>query len=228
MDYFTSKIRHSLKTGDTYSVFRTLSVMTENKTDFMHRYEFTRNISWAIPNHNVIDQLTKFFVDKGPILEVGSGFGLWTGLLKAYGLDVVATDPFLSHGLDDVASSQRSSKTYTDVVCMNHLKAIETYNTPCLFLCWPSCGGSFAAEALIAFQGKYLIYIGEGLGGCTANDEFFDILYNNWTKLEYISIPSWNAINDGLYIYVRNDPDLSSCCTCDRDDDSVCSDLSDA
>jgi len=185
------------------------------------------NISWAIPDQTSINKLVNVLADKGSILEIGAGFGLWAALLKANGLDVVATDPFLSHGLDNVASSQRSSKTYTDVVCMDHLKAIETYNTPCLFLCWPSYDDSFAAEALTAFQGKYLIYIGERSGGCTANDEFFEILDDNWSRLEYISIPSWEHINDGLYIYVRNELDRSSCCPADRDDDSVCSDLSD-
>jgi len=226
MNCVIAEVKFALQTGDPDSVLHTtIPALTKNRSDIFRRSDFISCFSWAIPSHDSIDKLVKFFADKGEILEVGAGLGFWAALLQAHYIEVIPTDPFRSHGLEKITPNQITKRTFTDVECMDHLEAIKTYNTPCLFLCWPSYNDPFAAEALTAFQGKYLIYIGEAEGGCTADDKFFELLSENWTRLEYISIPSWDSIYDGICIYVRNEPDRSSCCPADRDDDSVCSDL---
>jgi len=50
-----------------------------------------------------------------------------------------------------------------------------------LLLCWPELDSSFAADALKAFRGSRLVYIGEGRGGATARKDFFDLLAKEWT-----------------------------------------------
>ena len=47
----------------------------------------------------------------------------------------------------------------------------------CLFLSWP------------AYDCKYLIFIGE-INGCTANDNFFVILNNEWITIKNIYLRS--------------------------------------
>jgi hypothetical protein len=78
-----------------------------------------------------------------------------------------------------------------------------------------------ALEALLAYEtagGQRVAYVGEGHGGCTAGDQFHTRLGLScwhdeggctcdptpWKESEYISIPQWDGINDGLYIAERS------------------------
>jgi len=59
-----------------------------------------------------------------------------------------------------------------------------------------------ASDTLRQFRGDTLIYIGEGEGGCTADDMFFDRL-DEWKHIETIDIPQWDGIYDRLSVYQR-------------------------
>ena len=60
-----------------------------------------------------------------------------------------------------------------------------------------------AATALECFPGSVVIYIGEGWGGCTANNAFHDALEKDWTCVSQVEIPRWEGLNDYLSIWVR-------------------------
>ena len=53
---------------------------------------------------------------------------------------------------------------------------------------WPLYLDPMLTDAIKIFTGDKLIYIGEEKGGCTADDEFFEILENNWTLEEVVNI----------------------------------------
>lgn len=72
-----------------------------------------------------------------------------------------------------------------------------------LLLCWPPYDNPFAADALRAFQGDTLIYIGEGTGGCCADDDFFDLL-DEWEEVDYFrEHVQWSGLRDGAGVYRR-------------------------
>ena len=60
-----------------------------------------------------------------------------------------------------------------------------------------------ASNCLKYFKGKYVIYIGEGYGGCTADDLFHSELKNKYNLINEIYIPQWDGIHDSLYIYEK-------------------------
>jgi len=60
-----------------------------------------------------------------------------------------------------------------------------------------------AYETLKAFKGNKIIFVGEGKGGCTGCDNFFQELEKNWTETDYISIPHWLGMHDSLMFFVR-------------------------
>jgi hypothetical protein len=70
-------------------------------------------------------------------------------------------------------------------------------------LCWPGDGQPFADQAVAAYPGDTLIYIGEGPGGHTADDAFFARLAREWAEVERVSIPRWPGTRDSLVVYRR-------------------------
>jgi hypothetical protein len=73
-----------------------------------------------------------------------------------------------------------------------------------LLLCWPSYSKPWAEQALAAYRGDLLIYIGEGEGGCCADDGLFDRLDREWSEVE--SSPhhlTWWGIHDQMIVYRR-------------------------
>jgi hypothetical protein len=81
------------------------------------------------------------------------------------------------------------------------------YKDHALFLCWPDYDSSFASDCLVHYKGDTVIYVGEGFGGCTANDEFHSTLSDAWTRLETVRIPQWDGIHDKLWVYRRGADD---------------------
>jgi hypothetical protein len=175
--------------------YKTIELITKNLYDHHMRRLFNFKLSWSIPSEYAVDCIIKFINKHGSALEVGAGHGLWAFLIKK-GANIIATDSNISHG-------STSKNKFIEVVEMDHKTAIATYPTEVLFMSWPSYDDKFAAESLRVFLGKYLIYIGEDVGGCTADDEFFEIIGDEWELIQCIDIPQWNGIHDTLNFYER-------------------------
>lgn len=81
---------------------------------------------------------------------------------------------------------------------------LQTTFYEALFLCWPPYDEPMAYEALKAFKGQYLWYIGEDEGGCTAGDDFFQLLDSQWELIETCpEFYSWSGLHDELRLYRR-------------------------
>jgi len=100
-----------------------------------------------------------------------------------------------------------------DIVCYD-LKAnakvkygntgmVRNYPDHTLMLCWPPYDTSMAYNALTAYEGEHLIYIGEAYGGGTGGDAFHEEL-KNWEEVVRYNIPR-RKYNDVLTIYGRKD-----------------------
>ena len=99
--------------------------------------------------------------------------------------------------------------TFTTVMRRDHT-AVELHPDRVMLTVWPCYDQSYAAEALKAYRGDMVIYAGEDYGGCTANDEFFDILERDWVWLS--SAPNhvtWWGIHCRLNAYVRKTKSLT-------------------
>lgn len=162
---------------------------------FMAREGMVRRYAWAIPTAEAIAAIAKL----SPIVEVGAGSGYWTSLLREQGATV---EPFDKH--PDPSDNSNISHRWLAVQHGTPAEALtggrERWT---LFLCWPSYEGSWAAEALELHTGAHVCYIGEGPGGCTADDRFFELLEERYEQVDEVSIPQWYGIHDSLSIWQR-------------------------
>jgi hypothetical protein len=94
---------------------------------------------------------------------------------------------------------------FTKILPMAHKEALEVYGREydVLMMCWPPHSDPMAYEALRAFKGDKLIYVGESDDGCNATDAFFELIEKEWVKIKVINIPQWFGLHDSLYLYEK-------------------------
>lgn len=158
------------------------------------RSDLVRKYAWAIPNDVAIETCRTLL----PIIEIGAGKGYWASLIDG---DIVCYDCHANN--PSVNTYVDTGENYWPVACGGTNRAAE-YPNHTLFLCWPPYAIDMAADCLAAYMGVKLILIGEGDGGCTANEKFWLALDAKWTRTQTIVIPQWNGIYDVLTIWEKN------------------------
>lgn len=168
------------------------------------RTKLVKQYSWAIPNDKALDAIAR----RGPIIEVGAGTGYWASLLAARGVDVRAFDsspmrngknPYIDTGKD---AWGHAMQTWFPVE-QGQATVAARFPHRTLFLCWPPYATGMASTALQAYRGNTVIFVGEGYGGCTGDNEFHDMLDERFEEVECIHIPRWASINDYLTVWKR-------------------------
>lgn len=177
--------------------FKELEIDTYSSSIFSIREPFVTKYAWAIPDRQAL-QIIKDL--KQNIVEMGAGTGYWARLLNDNGIDIIAYD-CAPPQTDTVNDYGHKEKYFT--IQQGEPKVLEDYSNRALFLCWPPYEHDMAETCLFHWKGEYLIYVGELAGGCTANDEFFQILEDKFTLIKEYEIPQWSCINDKLFIYQR-------------------------
>lgn len=165
-----------------------------------HRQTAVKTHGFSIPTEKAMDLLKLH----NPLLEVGAGTGYWAYEMRKRTIDVIATDI----SPEPMSNIYGFSKTWTPVEALSAIDAVRKYPGRTLFVSWPTFGESWITEALKEYKGKYFFFVGEGSGGCTADDAFFELLEKEWTVKEYISILCWPGIRDSMCIFQRNIPDV--------------------
>ena len=164
--------------------------------------------SWAIPNQKALETITKW--SPHGIVEIGAGGGYWGYLLrqmmhlKCHLYDLNPKEPY-GQGKDITMWTQVEKGSVEKLDKWGYGKT--------LFLCWPCYDESWAYEALLKWQlatSPAVIYIGEGEMGCTADQQFHNLLNgiedcehgkNKYHYVESVEIPNWDGIHDSLYVY---------------------------
>ena len=187
--------------SDMDKVNKILSILGEygpSEIDYLTREIFTENFAWAVPSMSILKEIVEFS-DGKKVLEVGCGSGLWAGLLRLMGVNIVATDGFISHGFsEETAFVDIEKLSATEAALVHH-------DAEVLLIIWPNYDDTFATNVVKTFQGDSLIYIGETEGGCTADASFFRELKNNWTynSWRYICIPQFYGLHDLAFTVKR-------------------------
>jgi hypothetical protein len=202
---------------------------TPGKPTTFHEYRrrVTSRWTWAIPSPEAIEFILRH-LDGRSVVEMGAGAGYWAWLLAQSGVNVNAYDNAPvghenswfngKHVKDEEWSKHFPIKPYHPV----RDGGVEVLGEPenadrVLFLCWPTYDTDFAYEAVRAFQGDTIIYIGEPAGGCTGNAMFWALVDGyepwgdeetplpdqEWTEVDEMRMPQWSGINDVLTIYER-------------------------
>jgi hypothetical protein len=106
------------------------------------------------------------------VLEVMAGAGHLSYALKQYGVDVIATD-------NNSWANERGWEPVTEVMEADSVEAINLWGDKIdiLLMSWPYMDDT-AYRTIKQLNevnpNALIVYIGEGNGGCTASEEFFD------------------------------------------------------
>jgi hypothetical protein len=168
--------------------------MASSRTSLVKRY------AWSVPSPGDMAWMRGLLNGRG-VVEVGAGSGYWAWQLEQAGVDVVAYDPAPPGEGDN--HHVEAPVAYTTVL-RDDASAVSHHPDRALLLCWPSYDAPWAAAALAAYQGDLLFYAGEGGGGCTADDAFFDFLDKEWDEIsESPHHVTWWGIHCHLIAYRR-------------------------
>ena len=161
------------------------------------RKELRRKYAYAIPSREALEAIAIY----SPIIEVGAGGGYWAWCLAARGVDIIATDTAAPR---DNRTWFGGEESWHEVIVMDGPEAAKCYSDRALFLCWPIYAELMAYETIKSYVeagGSILIYIGEGFGGCTGSDTFFEFIWEVLTEIRHIPLPQWYGLHDNLWIY---------------------------
>lgn len=173
------------------NTYLTIFNETDNN-DFKTRRNLVAKFSWAIPNDEALDIISKL----GDIVEIGAGSAYWAHLLQDRGVNILPVDKYLDN------NTYGHTKFWTDVYDGDESILDKLSEDVNLFLCWPPYADPMAYNCLMKFKGEYIIYIGE-IYGCTGDEDFHDELYENWEEIVCYCIPQWHGPNDCLYVFKR-------------------------
>jgi hypothetical protein len=139
---------------------------------FSTREKYIEQFGFVLLTREVLITLANQLQGK-KVVDVGAGSGYLSAELEKRGVDIIASD---MGGMECLQYRIRR------VIKRDHegdsLRLLPG-NYDAVIMCWPH--GSFAARVITMMKsGQTLIYEGEGQGGCTANDDFFDILDKRW------------------------------------------------
>ena len=128
------------------------------------------------------------------VLEIMAGTGWLAQGLQRCGLPIIATDIFKSK----YRYVTEGSQLVFAVEKLSAIDAITDYGENCdaLLVSWPYMENDLVKALLMTNwpSSKPILYVGEGYGGCTADDEFHD----RFVEKKVIDIPQWSGLHDRL------------------------------
>lgn len=166
------------------------------------RYSFVEKFGFVLLNEKLINVASDFLKDK-KVCEIGAGTGWLSHNLQKNNVDIIPID--YKPGLD---SDFGFKFNHTNITICNGIEYLENNFPDVILLSWPDYDTSFASQILEKMKpGQTLVYIGEGYGGCTGDDRFFDLLNKKTQlnekitdKLQEHSL-SWSGVHDTWYVY---------------------------
>lgn len=182
------------------------------------RSYYTSSVGFPILTQETLEHLSTFLnsFERASYVDLGCGSGFLTRQLQERGVNIFGVDSFEGKYCirvdDSIESYEERSKEFADVVRGNMLD----YILPCYtgyILSWPDYTSDTAAKvANKIHSGQILIYQGEGIYGCCATDEFFEIIedetkytrpFEEVERMLNTYHIQFDGIHDNWYIYRR-------------------------
>ncbi len=177
----------------------------------IHRTNAVVRWSWSIPDPVVLNWLYHT-LDGRPVVEMGAGTGYWAWMMSQMGINWTAYDISPPSQGKNKYHSNAEGQSRADVVDQQYVNILEgdhlelrrkVNRNKVLFLSWPPYDKPMAADCLKAFKGDTFVYVGEGDGGCTGDDEFHQILRDQWDEVDHFPMVQWSGIHDNMHVYTR-------------------------
>lgn len=150
--------------------------------------------SWAKP-------FAEWIKDK-KCLEVMAGRGWLSLALQSLGVDIIATDDY------SWLRQKNWDEPVTEVEELDSIEAIEKYgkDIDLLIISWPYMDDAAYNTIKKLYEvnpDTQIVYIGEGMGGCTADDEFhehFREIEDEDFQLVVSGFQQWWGLHDYVYL----------------------------
>ena len=190
-----------------------------------------RVYAWGVPSDAALACLAEAAGSAG-LVEVGAGTGYWAHLLARRGVSVRAYDiapvdcAGTHNGHHAVPGSAVPPPPFAAVARRDAAAAAAAHPRRALLLCWPPPedgeelppeARSLAADALRAYRGTTVCYVGEGAPGvadaavpeahqpATAGPAFFGALARDWALQAHVPLPRWPQAYDSLTVWRRKE-----------------------
>lgn len=147
--------------------------------------------AWSITSPKTLRFIVDHLTEPRQIVEIGAGSGYWAWMLSQHGVNVRAFDREKWPG---------PHRYHNILVGTAAAAGIDRDRT--LMLCWPPYDEPMGADALTAYKGKQVVYIGEPAGGCTGCDKMHQLL-EGWTLVATQYNVNYYGIKDTAFIYER-------------------------
>jgi hypothetical protein len=185
-----------------------------------------RQFSFAVPTEEALAAIAA--ASPSGVVELGAGTGYWARLLHERGVDVVAYDLCPPPAPE---SPWFAGVTPWFPVGPGGDDAVVAHHDRTVLLVWPTRNEEWAARSAAAHHasgGQQLVYVGEGPGGHTGDDQLHALLGHLnrglacsygpadvvcicnvaqcWQLRRTIRLPHWDGFLDDLHVYHRLDP----------------------
>lgn len=179
-----------------------------------------RKFSWSIPT----EESLRGIVALGPLLEVGCGTGYWASLLRSRGADIKCfnSSAWVSDYNDQESGEMgqcglTEKETFCEVL-EGGVEVIQQHPDRTLILMWPDYygRGSFGLKCLEAYEGDYLVIVGEWQGrtfgsysaGLQEHGQSFSKCFQEevsaaYCEHEVFRLPNWPLFADCVVVYKR-------------------------
>lgn len=160
------------------------------------RDKYTTKYGYAIITNELLNSMVKV-LGKSKTVELGSGTGYLSHLLINRGINLTTVDT-----CDWYSNYIREP----DIKGSYRLMDFSDYDV--IIMSWPNYQSNAPAQVLKRMKPRQiLMYCGEGHGGCTADDEFHEIL-DTWKRIEhdhglFDNGLSFRSIHDDWYLYMK-------------------------
>lgn len=178
--------------------------LSDNSSVLEYKTDITKIVGFTLITDNLLYNLSSLLYGN-KCLEIMSGNGALAKGLKDYGVDIIATD---NYEMEDFFNKD----LWTDIENIDAVEAIEKYGKDVQFvLCswipyYKSIGYESIKKLYEVNPNAIFICIGEDIGGCTADDNFFkyssEILFSERMKIDNSliekiekSLKNWHGIN---------------------------------
>ena len=156
----------------TYPTF-----VTDYINSYIWRMWYVKNVGYSLISLDWIIPLSKWIGDK-KVLELLAGSGSLSYALRAQGINIITTDKF--SWVDSDNSFYWLNYCWCEIEKIDALNAIEKYgkDVDYILVSWPPINEimyDILLKARSVNDNLKIIYIGETNGGCTADDNFFNI-----------------------------------------------------
>ena len=130
----------------------------------------------------------------GPLLEIGAGRGQWARELRKRNVDILA--------FDDMSNVPLPEQRFVTKVLRGDHSEVPRHPDRTLFLCYPP-PGAMARQCLQLYQGRTLLYVGEGYRGVNADEHFFRMLDGAWDCAEAVELKPFPGGCERLWVLKR-------------------------